>query len=134
MFRMNEATIRWDRWLAIGALVATIIAMAVVVLSSVSYQRRIGTSGLGDWSTKGIVVVGVLLGLPLAVEIGAVVSRGTVGIVLRWTSAVMLGLLVLLFAFGGGVFFLPAVALMVASAVLSTATSANTRGSDMSDA
>lgn len=134
MFSVNDTGIRWDRWLAVGALVATIIAMAVVVLLSVSYQRGIGNSGLGEWSTKGIVVVGVLFGLPLALEIGACVSRGTVGTVLRWTSAGVLGLVVFVFAFGGGVFFLPAAGLMVASAGVSTASSTATSASNTSDA
>lgn len=134
MFRVNDAAIRRDRWLAIGALAATIIAMAVVVLLSVSYQRGIGNSGLGEWSTKGVVVVGVLFGLPLTLEIGACVSRGTVSTVLRWISAVVLGVLLLLFAFGGGIFFLPAAGLMVASAAMSRRSSANTSGSTTSDA
>lgn len=123
MFRGNDTGIRRGRWLAVGALAATLIAMAAVVLLSVSYQRGIGNGGLGEWSTRGIIVVGVLFGLPLVLEIGACVSRGTASTVLRWISAVMLGLLVLLFAFGGGIFFLPAVGLMVASAAVSTASS-----------
>ena len=126
MFRANDMAIGTDRWLAIGALAATIIAMAVVVLLSVNYQRGIGNGGLGEWSTKGVVVVAVLFGLPLALEVGACVSRGTVSTVLRWISAAALGVLALLFAFGGGVFFLPAAGLMVASAAMSRPSSANT--------
>lgn len=117
---MQQTSARWSRGFAIGALVATILAMAGIVLMSVDYQRAIGNSGLGEWSTKGMLVVGVLFGLPLALEIGACVGRGITGTVLRWTSAAVLGLLVLLFAFGGGIFFLPAVGLMVASAIVST--------------
>lgn len=128
----NRAT-RWDRWLAVGALAATVVAMAAVVLLSVSYQRAIGNSGLGEWSTKGIIVVGVLFGLPLALEVGACVTRGTVGTVLRWASAAVLGLLVLFFAFGGGIFFLPALGLMVAAAA-GSADSTATSGSETQDA
>lgn len=108
--------------------------MAAVVLLSVSYQRAIGNSGLGEWSTRGMVIIGVLFGLPLALEIGACVSRGTVGTGLRWASAAVLGVLVLLFAFGGGIFFVPAVGLMVASAAVSTGSSTATSGSDTSHA
>lgn len=125
--RMRRTSTRWSRGLAIGALVATILAMAAIVLMSVEYQRAIGNRGLGEWSTKGMLVVGVLFGLPLALEIGACVGRGTTGTVLRWISAAVLGLLVLLFAFGGGIFFLPAVGLMVASAIVSTASANSPR-------
>lgn len=128
----NRATSR-GRWLAIGALMATLIAMAAVVLLSISYQRAIGNSGLGEWSARGMVIIGVLFGLPLALEIGACVSRGTIGTVLRWTSAAVLGLLVLLFAFGGGIFFVPAVGLMVASAAVSTSSSTAPPGSERSE-
>lgn len=128
---MGHRATRWDRWLAVGALAATIVAMAAVVLLSITYQRAIGNSGLGEWSTKGIIGVSILFGLPLVLEIGACVSRGTVGTVLRWVSAAVLGVLVLFFAFGGGIFFLPALGLMVAAAAAdSTATS----GSKTSDA
>lgn len=115
---MRQGSSNPGRWLAIGALLATIIAMAAVVLLSVSYQRAIGNSGLGEWSTRGMLIVGVLFGLPLALEAGACASRGTTATVLRWISAAVLGLLVLLFAFGGGMFFLPAVGLMLASAAV----------------
>lgn len=130
---MGNRPIRWDRWLAVGALGATVVAMAAVVLLSVSHQRAIGNSGLGEWSTKGIIVVGVLFGLPLALEVGACVSRGRVGTVLRWASAAVLGLLVLFFAFGGGIFFLPALGLMVAAAA-GSANSTATSGSETPDA
>lgn len=128
----NRAT-RWDRRLAVGALAATVVSMAAVVLLSVSFQRAIGNSGLGEWSTKGVIVVGVLFGLPLALEIGACVSHGTVGTVLRWASAAVLGLLILFFAFGGGIFFLPALGLMVAAAAGSADSTATSR-SKTSDA
>lgn len=126
---MRHRAARWDRWLAVAALAATVMAMAGIVLLSVSYQRAIGNSGLGEWSTRGVVIFGVLFGLPLALEIGACLGRGTLGRALRWAAAAALGLLILLFAFGGGIFFVPATGLMVASAVVSTGSSTPASGS-----
>lgn len=123
---MRHKAARWDRGLAVAALAATVMAMAGIVLLSISYQRAIGNSGLGEWSTRGVVIIGVLFGLPLALEIGACLGRGTIGRVLRWAAAAALVLLILLFAFGGGIFFVPAAGLMMASAVMSTGSSTAT--------
>lgn len=107
------------RGFAVAALLAYLAATAGIVLISLDYQNAIGNSGLGDWTLRGAMVVGGAFGLPLLLAGSACVATGRTSTILRWLSAGSLGLLVLFFAFGGGIFFIPAAGLMVVSAIRS---------------
>lgn len=118
------------RGFAVAALLAYLVATTGIVLMSLDYQNAIGNSGLGDWTLRGAIVVGGAFGVPLLLATSACVATGRTSTILRWLSAGSLGLLVLFFAFGGGIFFIPAAGLMVVSAILSTSRGGRSSVSD----
>lgn len=110
------------RPLAITGAVAAGVASGVVIAISMSWSPRVGGSESAmnsEWSMRGIVVAVVLFGIPLLLAIvGAVLRKSRAAQVVRVLSGLVFGLLVLLFAFGGGVFYIPASLLMIAAGVL----------------
>lgn len=85
------------------------------MLISLHYERSVG-GGSEGWTLRGIVVAGVLFGLPVVLTAAAAAVTGTAGRALRWLSAGVL-LLVAVFLASGGLFLLPALGLMVMSAL-----------------
>lgn len=103
---------------ALAGFVAALLAVAALVLMNLAYERAAGI-GSGGWTLRGVIVVGIFYGLPLVLAAAAVVAPGRAAAALRWISAAGFFLLVPLFAFAGGLFFLPAAGLMLVSAIKS---------------
>lgn len=100
---------------AFAGFFATLVAVAALVVISLNYERSVGGDSQG-WTLRGIIVAGVLFGLPMALTAAAAVFTGKAGTALRWVSAGVLLLLVPFLASAGGLFLLPAALLMLMSA------------------
>lgn len=113
---------RAARPLAIAGAIAAALASGVVITISMSWSPRVGGSPAAtnsEWTLRGIVVAAVLFGMPLLLAaVAAALRANRAAQVLRILSGLVFGLLVLLFAFGGGVFYIPASLLMIAAGVL----------------
>lgn len=106
------------RWAAVLAGVLFIAGVVVLATISLDYSAEVaGVSGEPVDVAAAMAAIGIAAAVPGGLIVLGAMLSGVPGLIARIVAAGVLFLLVMLFAFAGGLFFAPAVGLMSLSAL-----------------
>ena len=118
MSRSRDARPTDGRWAAVLAGVLFTAGVVVLAMISLEYSAEVaGASGEPVDTAAAMVAIGIAAAVPGGLIVLGAVLPGVPGLIARIVAAGVLVLLVMLFAFAGGLFFAPAVGFMSLSAL-----------------